>query len=168
MPHIIGDQEIFKLLSRSSKERTYAMEVRDIGSLVKTLRHKNSEVEVALTMVNSAIIVSDINGGMKLSKAITGGETTDFTIAAVTGAAVDTEVESESNTYAWSRDEIDVSVDAGEYSINDGVYTSVAGKMYYGDTVKVKITSSSAPSTLVTANLTIGLETRAFDVTTAA
>lgn len=168
MAELTGNQDIFELLSKSRKERIYAMEVRDIGSVVKHVKHKNSEVEISLVMVDSAIIVSDINNGKKLSKAITGGETSDFTIAAVTDVAVDTEVESGENTYAWSRDEIDVSVDTGEYSINDGEYTSVAGKMYYGDVVKVKITSSSSASTTVTVNLTIGSETRAFDVTTAA
>ena len=81
-------------------------------------------------------------------------------------AAQGTLIESAEYIYAWSTSEEDISIDFGEYSINGGEYTSNAGKILYGDKVKVRVLSSSSGSTKVTANLTIGSQTSAFEVTT--
>ncbi|HTZ17347.1 MAG TPA: LamG domain-containing protein, partial [Dissulfurispiraceae bacterium] len=56
---------------------------------------------------------------------------------------------------------------ACEYQINGGSWTSVAGTVNNGDTVKVHQTSSSSNSILTTATLTIGDVSGAFNVTTA-
>lgn len=61
-----------------------------------------------------------------------------------------------------------ISITGGEYRINAGTYTSIAGTVTNGQTVTVRLTSSAAYSTLTSATLTIGGVTGAFNVTTQA
>lgn len=60
-----------------------------------------------------------------------------------------------------------ISITGGTYSINGGSFTSIAGTVNEGDTVRVRQTSSASPSTLTTATLTISDKSDGFDVTTA-
>jgi hypothetical protein len=59
-----------------------------------------------------------------------------------------------------------ISVTGGEYAINNGTYTSVAGSVSNGDTVRVRQTSSASVSTTTNATLTIGGVSDTFSVTT--
>lgn len=61
-----------------------------------------------------------------------------------------------------------ISIVRGEYSINGGAFTSVAGTVKTGDTVTVRQTSSATGSTKTTATLTVGTLSAGFDVTTKA
>jgi hypothetical protein len=56
----------------------------------------------------------------------------------------------------------------GEYSINNGAFTATASTVVAGDTVRVRLTSSAASSTQLTATLTIGGVMGTFRVTTQA
>jgi len=61
-----------------------------------------------------------------------------------------------------------ISITGGEYSINGGTYTSVAGTVVQGDMVQVRQTSSASPSTTTDVVLTIGSASDTWSVTTAA
>lgn len=59
-----------------------------------------------------------------------------------------------------------ITVTGGEYSINEGSWTSAAGTVVNGDTVRVRQTSSASESTTTIANLTVSGYTAPFSVTT--
>lgn len=61
-----------------------------------------------------------------------------------------------------------ITVTGGEYSINGGAYTSVAGTVKTGDTVSVRHTSAATAGGTVTTTLTIGETSADFNSTTAA
>jgi Tol biopolymer transport system component len=59
-----------------------------------------------------------------------------------------------------------ISISGGEYAINGGLFTSSIGTVNNGDTVTVRLTSSSSISTTTEATLTIGGISNTFSVTT--
>src|SRR5690606_7994507 len=91
-----------------------------------------------------------------------------FAFTAQTNVALNTIIESNTITVEGINDASPISIANGEYSVNDGDYTSVAGTVSNGDTVKVRQTSSNSFSISSTATLTIGGVEGAFTVTTLA
>lgn len=91
-----------------------------------------------------------------------------FSFMSVTGAAVSSEVTSTAITVVGINKEAAISITGGTYSINNGAFTAAAGTVSSGQTIKVKVTSSSATSTAVTATLTIGGVKGTFAATTLA
>jgi hypothetical protein len=63
---------------------------------------------------------------------------------------------------------VDISIVGGEYRINGGAWTSAAGTITNGQTAQVRRTSSASYSTLVTATLTVGTVSGAYNITTRA
>lgn len=61
---------------------------------------------------------------------------------------------------------VPISIVGGEYSINGGAFTSVAGTVVNNDNVQVRQLSSNLSNTMTTATLTISGTSAAFDVTT--
>lgn len=61
-----------------------------------------------------------------------------------------------------------VSVTGGEYSINGGAFTSVAGTITSGQTITIRLTAPAANSTSTSAQLTVGGVAATFTVTTKA
>lgn len=59
-----------------------------------------------------------------------------------------------------------ISVTGGEYSINGANYTALAGTVYDGDTVTLRIRSADSYLTQATVMLTVGTSSAAFSVTT--
>ncbi|MEJ2393879.1 MAG: hypothetical protein P8Z77_03715 [Candidatus Thiodiazotropha sp.] len=62
---------------------------------------------------------------------------------------------------------IPISINNGDYRINDGVFTNAAGQVSTGDTVEVRLTASTSDSTTVEATLTLGGVSDTFSVSTA-
>ena len=89
-----------------------------------------------------------------------------FSFTAETAVNLSTETESNTITVAGINRPSAISVTGGDYSINGGTYTSAAGTVSNGDTVKVRLTSSASNSTATAATLTIGGVSGSFDVTT--
>ena len=92
---------------------------------------------------------------------------TAFLFTDITGATVDTVYESNEITVAGIDDASAISVDSFEYSIDGGAYTSEAGLISLGQTVKVRLTSSGSALTGVSATLSIGGVNDVYTVTTA-
>lgn len=97
----------------------------------------------------------------------------DFTpsvpvFAAVTNAAVSTPTTSAAVTLTGFTNVLPISITGGEYSINGGTFTSAAGTVLPGQSVRIRQTSAAASSTTTTATLSVGAVSANFAVTTAA
>jgi hypothetical protein len=91
-----------------------------------------------------------------------------FTFTAVTNAEISTLYSSNIVTITGITGLVDISIVGGEYRINGGAWTSAAGTITNGQTAQVRRTSSSSYETLVTATLTVGTVSGAYDITTRA
>jgi hypothetical protein len=91
-----------------------------------------------------------------------------FSFTDQTDVALSTLIESNVITVTGIEYPSPISVTGGEYAINNGTYTSVAGTVSNGDTVKVRQTSSASVSTTTNATLTIGGVSDTFSVKTIA
>ena len=72
-----------------------------------------------------------------------------------TNVQINTEIISNTIIVSGINAEVDISVTDGQYSINDGPYTGLDGKVNNGDKVTVQLTSSSSYLTEVSATLVI-------------
>ncbi|MFC6755364.1 hypothetical protein, partial [Halorubrum tibetense] len=110
-------------------------------------------------------------GGSSNSTPDTGGETvTDttpnaFNFTALADAALNTAYESEAFTLAGINAETSISISGGEYAVNGGNFSTSAGKVNNGDSIVVRVTSSSEHNTASSATLTIGDVNASFSVT---
>ena len=107
-------------------------------------------------------------GGQTFTVTQTAVDTTpdQFTFNDLTGQPLSTAVTSNPITVSGINAAAAISVTGGQYSINGGVYTSIAGTVNNGNTVTVRLTSSASYSTTVNATLTIGGVSDTFAVTT--
>ena len=85
-----------------------------------------------------------------------------------TGAQLNEVFDNMSVTVAGINTATSISITDGEYSINNGGFTSAAGTVDNGDVVTVKHTASNAYSTTVTTSLNIGGVVDTFESTTIA
>ncbi len=115
-------------------------------------------------------IISACGGGSDNKKPPIPSDVTPnaFSFIAVTGAAVSSEVTSPTVTISGIDTASTISITGGTYAIGTGAFTSTAGTITTGQTVKVKVMTSASNSTAVTATLTIGGVTGSFSVTTIA
>ncbi len=89
-----------------------------------------------------------------------------FTFVDQTGVELNTVVTSNAITVTGINAAAPISITGGTYSINGSPYTSASGTVDNGNTVMVRVTSSSSYSTTVNATLTIGDVSDTFSVTT--
>jgi subtilisin-like proprotein convertase family protein len=89
-----------------------------------------------------------------------------FTIPPVTGAALGVEVPSAAFTVTGINAPVPISVIGGKYQIDSAAFTSSAGTVSAGQTIKVSLLSSSAFDTTKTVSITVGSITAQFGVTT--
>jgi uncharacterized protein (DUF1330 family) len=91
-----------------------------------------------------------------------------FSFSDQTGVALNTVITSNTITVSGINAPAPISIAGGEYSVNGGAFTSVAGTVSHGNTVAVRLTSSGNFSTTTNATLTIGGVSDTFSVTTLA
>ncbi|MBL8470958.1 MAG: PKD domain-containing protein [Rhodocyclaceae bacterium] len=89
-----------------------------------------------------------------------------YSFTSISGAAVNTLVESNAATITGINAASPITVSGGEYSIAGGAYTSVAGTISNGQAVRVRLLTSSSGSTTRSATLTVGGVSATFSVTT--
>lgn len=91
-----------------------------------------------------------------------------FGFSAVTGASLSTAYVSDTVTISGldAGHAAPITINAGQYSINGGAWTSAAGTIANGDTLRVQVISSSRPGVRVTATVHISSVSGAFSVTT--
>jgi hypothetical protein len=91
-----------------------------------------------------------------------------FGFAAQTQVAPSTDIASAVTVITGITGRVSIRVVGGEYSVSGGPFTSAAGTVGNGDSVRVKVRSSSDFGATTTATLTIGSVSAAFSVTTVA
>lgn len=127
----------------------------EVGDLVK-VRHTSSASNS--TQVDTTLTIGTVSDTFSSTTVAVGVDATPDAFAFIdqTNVALSTQVESNEITVAGINAAVDISVTGGEYSINGGAYTTVAGTVSNGNTVKVRHTSSLSNSTSVDTVLTIG------------
>lgn len=91
-----------------------------------------------------------------------------FTFAPVTGAPLSSAVDSGSIVVTGTSHPTTITVSGGQYQVNGGAWTSSAGMVDPGATVKMRLTSSAGYSATMATTLTIGGVAGSFTVTTLA
>ncbi len=86
--------------------------------------------------------------------------------ASVTGAAPSTGIISTAQTVTGINAAVPISITGGQYSINGGAFTSNAGFVNSGDSLRVNVVASASAGTVATATLNIGSGRASFSVTT--
>jgi hypothetical protein len=123
------------------------------------------------TAVTSTVTIGGVTGTYSVTTRAINSTPTAFTLTAATGSNISTVNTSNTITVAGidagATPAISVS-GSGTYSKNGGAYTATAGTVALGDTVSVRLTSSSAYSTAASTTLTIGGVTSTYTVTTRA
>lgn len=90
----------------------------------------------------------------------------DITIPPVSDAALDQYIISEDVTISGLTQVETISIVGGEYSLNEGAFTSAAGKVANGAELRIRVRSAKTYNTSVTATVTIGTRKGQFVVTT--
>ena len=128
------------------------------------VRHTSSANE--LTATNTTLTIGGVSD---IFTSTTGDKTpAAFTFTDQTNVALSTLTESNAITVSGITIASDISVAGGEYQIGAGAWTSTAGTVTNGQTVKVRHTSSASFSTATNTALTIGGITDTFTTTTLA
>ena len=91
----------------------------------------------------------------------------NFAFGEITGASLSTVYTSNVINIFGIDISVPITIVGGEYRINSGAWTSVAGVVVNNDIVEVRQTSSATPITKTTATLTVNCRVVDFDVTTA-
>ncbi len=127
-------------------------------------------VVVRLTSLNTYLATKHVTltiGGIQGTFSVTTHN--KFNFADKTNVAVSTVIESNPITVSWVSAPKAISIDRGSYSINGSAYTTTIGIIKAGDSVKVRLTSSSDFAKTTEAVLTIGdISKTSFKVTTRA
>lgn len=98
---------------------------------------------------------------------IAGDTTVDpFAFIDRTGQPLSTEIQSNTISVSGINIAVQISITGGDYSINGGAFTNVAGTVVNGDTVQVQVLSSTSNTTTTTTTLTISGTSAPFNVTT--
>lgn len=164
------------VISITGADGTYSVNGGAYTSAAGTVE-KDDIITVRLTSssanneaVSTTLHIGGVTGTFSVTTE-TGGAATDtmpdgFTFTAQTGAAISTITTSAPITVNGINAAASISISGGAYSINGGSYTSTTGTVNNGNTVTVRLTSSSSYATAVSATLTIGGINGAFNVTT--
>lgn len=111
--------------------------------------------------------VGGVSGSFTAVTAAPDTEPLAFTFLANVSALPNTVVVSESKVVAGINTATSISVVGGEYSIAGGAFTSVAGSITKGQSVRVRLTTGPEYQTSQSVTLTVGSYSTRFDVTTA-
>jgi uncharacterized delta-60 repeat protein len=133
-----------------------------------TVQVRHTAASAVGTAVNTTLTVGGVSDTFTSTTAAADTTPDAFSFTAQTGATAGAVVTSSSITVAGINSPAAISITGGEYSVNGGAYTAAGGTVSVGNTVAVRVTASSTAGAQVTATLTIGGVSGAFNVTTAA
>jgi len=122
------------------------------------------------TTTTATLSIGGVSGAFSVTTLAAVADTTPdaFSFTAQTDVALNSPITSNTITVSGIDAASPISISGGLYSINNGSFTSSAGTVVNGNTVKIQLQSSSANSTTTTATLSIGGVSGAFSVTTLA
>lgn len=118
-----------------------------------------------LTPTSATLTIGGVSGTFSVTSEAIDTVPDSFAFASVTGAARSTWISS-SITVTGINSPVSISVSGGEYSINNGAFTSAAGTVSNGGTVQVRLMSSASFLTTTSATLAIGGASAGFSVRT--
>lgn len=131
-----------------------------------TVRVKQTSSGSFSTTTDAVLTIGGVPDTFSVTTLAADTTPTAFTFTDQTGVALNTIVESNPITVGGLNTGASISVTGGEYAINVGGYTNLAGTVINGDTVRVRQTSSGSFSTTTDTVLTIGGVSDTFGVTT--
>lgn len=131
---------------------------------VITLR-QNASAQFS-TKTTATLTISAVSAGFDVTTVAARTTPDPIVFVAQTNVPVSTVVTSNTATVSGLDVAVPLTIAGGTYSLNGGAYTSVAGTIKSGDTIAVRLTSSSMNATKTTVGLTIGSTAFSFDVTT--
>jgi len=114
----------------------------------------------------TSLVACGGGGGGGNSKTPSDTTPTAFSFAASTNVDTGAAVVSPSITVSGINEPAMVTITGGEYSIGDGAFTASPGTVSSGQTIKLKVTASSATNTPVEAILSVGGVSATFRATT--
>lgn len=132
----------------------------------QTVHVRQTSSPVPATTSTATLTIGGISGGFSVTTVPVDTTPDVFSLTAQTNVALSTQVLSNTITITGINSAAPISVSGGEYSINAGAFTTVAGTVNTGQAVQVRQTSSPVPATTSTVMLTIGGVSSGFNVTT--
>jgi hypothetical protein len=132
----------------------------------QTVRVRLTASPAYSTQKTATLTIGGVNGQFAVTTVAADTTPSPFAFAPVTGAPPSTAVTSTTTTIGGLNAPTPISISGGEYSINNGPFTSAAGTILNGQGVRVRLTSSASGSTTTSATVTIGGVSAAFEVTT--
>ncbi len=120
------------------------------------------------TSVDTTITVGGVSGTFRVTTLAEDITPETFSFTAQTDVPLDSAIDSNEITVAGVNTATSISVTGGEYSIGGAAFVSTEGTVNNGDTVVVRVNSSTEYVTQTEAALTIGTESATFQVTTVA
>jgi hypothetical protein len=118
------------------------------------------------TVVTATLTIGGVSATFSVTTADPDTTPDVYVFAAKGNVTRNTVVTSDTVTIAGIDSDTPVTITGGEYSINGGAFTSVAGSIASGQTLCVRLTSSAAFSTAQNAVLKVGGVSATFTVTT--
>ncbi len=135
------------------------------GDVVEVRRNSSTQFSTAVAVTLTVGTFSDAFDITTKAEDITPNA---FSFIDVTDAELETSYSSNAVTITGINTATAVSIVGGEYRVNGGAWASTAGTVVDGDVVEVRRNSSTTHSTQVSATLTVGTFSDAFDITTIA
>ncbi len=118
------------------------------------------------TKTSATVTIGGVAGTFDVTTVAADTTPNAFSFTAQTNVVRSTAIVSNAVTIGGITVPTAISVSGGSYSVNGTAYTTAAGTVSNGDTVKLKLTSSSTYASLVKATLTVGGVAGVFNVTT--
>lgn len=121
-----------------------------------------------LTQSVATLTIGGVSGIFSVTTTVGDTVPDQFSFTAKLDQPLSTEVTSDPVTITGITVTSNITITDGTYSINGGTFTSSAGSVNAGDIIRVKVTSSSSNSTIVSSVVTIGGISATFSVKTLA
>ena len=133
-----------------------------------TVRHTSS-VQFT-TAINTVLVIGGVSDTFTSTTVAAVPDTVPdaFAFVPLTGVTVNTQVVSNAITVTGINTPAPISISGGQYSVNNGSFTFLAGTVASGQSVVVRVIAAGTFSTLVSATLNIGGVNAGFNVTTEA
>lgn len=132
----------------------------------QTVRVRHTTSAAYVTTVTSTLTIGGVNGAFSSTTQAIDTTPDPFSFTPQSGTARNTEVTSNAVTISGINTSVGISVTGGSYAIDGGAFTSAAGTINNGQSVRARLTTANSFSSTATALVTIGSGSGNFTVTT--
>ena len=140
----------------------------NLGAVISgdTVRVRQTSAGTFSTTTDTVLTIGGVSDTFSVTTLAADTTPDAFSFTDQTGVALNTVKESNIIAVSGIDTGVSISINGGEYSLNDGDYASVSGTVNNGDRVKVRLMSSGSFSSTTNAELTIGGVSDTFSLTT--